>query len=45
MKKLSYKQVIHNLMWITFFEKNFKKSLDNLTFMYYNTTMLKITNT
>lgn len=41
MKNLSYPQVIHIKLWITFFEKFFKKSIDKITFMYYNIITVK----
>ena len=40
MKNLSYQQVIHNLMWITFLNF-FKKSLAFYIFMCYNINNLK----
>ena len=40
MKNVSYQQVIHNLMWITFLNF-FKKSLAFYTFMCYNIEKLR----
>ena len=40
MKNLSYQQVIHNLMWITFLNF-FKKSLAFYIFMCYNIEKLR----
>ena len=44
MKNLSYQQVIHNLMWITFFIYFFKKALYKYLFMCYNIITVKKNN-